>query len=331
MDFDTYVFDCDGVIWGITEEATKSSVATINILLKKGKRVMFVTNNSNKSRATFAGELEKKGVDFGDRSAEERRDMVVSASFTTASFLKDHRLRRPFVITSDTGILEELRLVGIKDYFATVDDKGHTRAEFNSPLMSGAAGDWPDVGTIINAHPLVDCIVVGWDLGFTARKMATAINYVRWHEDLYKKKLGYHPMLIVAASGDSGGVLGTSIHEGASVKLRAVGNGPMAEIIAHSFDPPKEYFDCGKPSDALLWLLRSAYDVDASRALMVGDTLQTDIVFGNRGGMKTLLVFTGVTTREEYQEAKVAANPMRRPTFVMPKLGHFYESGELHE
>lgn len=330
--FDTYVFDCDGVIWGIPAESTRTSVATINILLKREKRVMFVTNNSNKSRSSFAAELEGRGVDFGGYSVAAKRDMVVSASFTVANFLKDHRLSRPFVITSDTGILEEFRLVGITDYFATVDDEGNVRPEFESALMSGAHGAFPCVSDIIKAHPNVDCVVVGWDLGFTARKMATAINYVRWHEDLHKQKLGYHPMLIVACSGDSGGVLGASNFEGESVKLRAVGNGPMAEVIARSFDPPKEWIDCGKPSDALLWLLQSAYDIDTRRALMVGDTIQTDICFGNRGGMKTLLVLSGVTSAEEFKHSVIhETNPMRRPTFVLPKLGSLYERGVLLE
>lgn len=55
--FETYIFDCDGVIWGICEEDTKTSVATVNYLLRLNKRVMFVTNNSNKTRAQFVQQI----------------------------------------------------------------------------------------------------------------------------------------------------------------------------------------------------------------------------------------------------------------------------------
>lgn len=51
--FETYIFDCDGVIWGIDEADTATSVRTINYLIGLGKRVMFITNNSNKRRADF--------------------------------------------------------------------------------------------------------------------------------------------------------------------------------------------------------------------------------------------------------------------------------------
>lgn len=141
----------------------------------------------------------------------------------------------------------------------------------------------------------VDSIVVGWDTGLTARKAVMAINYIKWHEERHKHEPGYTPLPLIACSGDAGGVLGTTSHQGQKMKVRAIGNGAMTELIARSFDPPVAWLDMGKPSDALLSLLESAYKVDMSRALMVGDTLQTDIVFGNRGLMHTLLVLSGMT------------------------------------
>jgi len=317
LDIDTFVFDCDGVIWGIPEADTITSVAVINRLLAMGKRLMFVTNNSNKRRADFVAQLISKGIDFGSRSEDEKLQMVLSASYTTAHYLKRHSLRQPFVITSHTGILEELRLLGITDYYATVTDDGEPREEFKDPCLDGVAD-------IITAHPDVDCIVVGWDMGITARKVATAINYIKWHEELNSGEPGYRQLPIIAASGDAGGVLGTAAFKGRTVRLNAIGNGAMADIIARSFDPPLKWLDMGKSADAdaLIEMLQDpqAYSVNLGKSLMIGDTLQTDIMFGNKSGMKTLLVLTGVTREEELQNAG-DVDPLRRPTYVLPKVG----------
>jgi HAD superfamily hydrolase (TIGR01450 family) len=317
--FETYIFDCDGVIWGIPAEDSQRAVATVNYLLGLGKRVMFVTNNSNKTRKQFLKQLQGLGVDFGRRSESEKLKMMISASFTTSAFLKENDLKHPFIITSDGGILSECRDLGITEYYATITDDGKVQPEFESLSML-------DAGKIVKAHPHIDSIVVGWDMCLTALKIASAINFVRWIEDVNHCRIP-----IIAASGDAGGVLGTDTFEDQKVKLRAIGNGAMADIITRSFDPPLEYVDMGKPSDALLGMLRSpqAYGVDLSKALMVGDTLQTDIVFGNRGGMRTLLVLTGVTSQEELDIAVRTESSARRPHYVLPSLGKFVKDGEI--
>merc|ERR1712083_286328 len=196
-------------------------------------------------RAAFVADLEKRKVKFGNRSAQEKLDMVISASYTTAMYLKENGLTHPFVITSEKGILDELRLAGITEYFATVTDDGKTPPEFESPLLKGAD---PEIAEFTENHPDVDCIVVGWDMALTARKVGTAINYIRWHEDLHGNEPHYRTMPIIACSGDAGGVLGEVRHKGQSVRLRAIGNGAMADVIARSFDPPLEWLDMGKPS-----------------------------------------------------------------------------------
>ena len=373
LSFRTYVFDCDGVIWGIEPSETVRSVSTINHLLRLGKRVMFVTNNSNKSRLAFVQQLESKGVVFGDAVSEaDKLNMMVSASFTTARYLKENGLKRPFVITSSTGILDELRLAGITNYYATVLDDGAPHPDFH-----GASSGRDELVALALARPGVDCVVVGWDLSLTARKAALAINMIQWHCDLHAGdggggSGGYVPIPLLACAGDTGGVVGTTTagavgmgggvgtdgvgggkcgkcgeggeggdggnggraapREGSTrLPVRVIGNGAMADVIARSFDPPLPWKNLGKPSDNLIDLLRSpaGYGVDSASALMVGDTLQTDIAFGNRAGMKTLLVLSGVTTEKAMKEALVGGDTLRHPTFVLPSLGAFDKSGEL--
>ena len=55
----------------------------------------------------------------------------------------------------------------------------------------------------------------------------------------------------------------------------------------------------GKPDTWCFDLLRRQHnleDVPLSKFLMVGDNLSTDVVFGNKSGIDTLLVLSGVTT-----------------------------------
>eukprot|EP00746_Dinoflagellata_sp_MGD_P135116 gnl/MRDRNA2_/MRDRNA2_69037_c0_seq3.p1 gnl/MRDRNA2_/MRDRNA2_69037_c0~~gnl/MRDRNA2_/MRDRNA2_69037_c0_seq3.p1 ORF type:complete len:263 (-),score=71.05 gnl/MRDRNA2_/MRDRNA2_69037_c0_seq3:71-859(-) len=258
----------------------------------------------------------------------EKLKLMISASFTTAKYLKENDFKHPFVITSDTGVLEEMKLAGITEYFATCTDDGTVAKDFADPEMKGGG---KAIGDIIREHPNVDCVVVGWDLGLTAKKAGTAINFIKWHEELHTGDPDFRRMPIIVCSGDTGGVLGVETVGGKQLKFRAIGNGAMADIIARSFDPHKPWIDLGKPSAALGHLLQSpnGYQVDTSKALMVGDTLETDIVFGHRTGMKTLLVLTGVTSQQDLKESVEAGVQERIPSYVLPKLGVFVESGKI--
>lgn len=55
----------------------------------------------------------------------------------------------------------------------------------------------------------------------------------------------------------------------------------------------------GKPEPLMLQMALARMGVAAEEAVMVGDRLDTDIIAGERAGMLTLLVLTGVSTREE--------------------------------
>jgi HAD superfamily hydrolase (TIGR01509 family) len=51
----------------------------------------------------------------------------------------------------------------------------------------------------------------------------------------------------------------------------------------------------GKPNPYAFHLICREHGIQADRAVMIGDRLDTDIRFGNRAGMKTCLVMTGCT------------------------------------
>jgi 4-nitrophenyl phosphatase len=61
----------------------------------------------------------------------------------------------------------------------------------------------------------------------------------------------------------------------------------------------------GKPEPLLLQMASERLGVDPGDSVMVGDRLDTDIIAGARAGMLTVLVLTGVSTRDEIADAPV--------------------------
>ncbi|QLG28130.1 HAD-IIA family hydrolase [Halorarum halophilum] len=62
----------------------------------------------------------------------------------------------------------------------------------------------------------------------------------------------------------------------------------------------------GKPSSVAVETAMDRLGVAPERCLMVGDRLETDVLMGNRAGMRTALVLSGVTDAEDLREARTA-------------------------
>ena len=54
----------------------------------------------------------------------------------------------------------------------------------------------------------------------------------------------------------------------------------------------------GKPAPFMLDYIANKFDIRKDQICMVGDRLDTDILFGKDGGLRTMLVLSGVTTEE---------------------------------
>lgn len=61
----------------------------------------------------------------------------------------------------------------------------------------------------------------------------------------------------------------------------------------------------GKPSQTAIDAATSRLGAAPERCLMIGDRLETDVTMGNRAGMTTVLVLTGVTDRETVEGSPI--------------------------
>lgn len=78
--------------------------------------------------------------------------------------------------------------------------------------------------------------------------------------------------------------------------LTFAGPGPFMDILK-SYQTPVVL---GKPGDALSELVMDKFQVkDPRRVLFIGDTLQQDVLFGNKNNFQTMLVLTGSTSKKQ--------------------------------
>ncbi|ASK66853.1 haloacid dehalogenase [Brachybacterium avium] len=92
----------------------------------------------------------------------------------------------------------------------------------------------------------------------------------------------------------------------------APGNGSLVAALRHATGV--EPAVAGKPEPGMFQV--AAREHDARRPLIIGDRLDTDIEGAVRAEMDSLLVLTGV----DGVEAALRAEPIRRPTFILPDL-----------
>ena len=221
-----------------------------------GKRMFFVTNNSTKSRKGYKKKFDGLGLEV---EAEE----IFSSSFAAAAYLEKTNFKstgRKVYVIGEVGIEEELDLLGIP--------------HLGGP---GDAGKVPDMspGGKLDIDPTIGCVVVGFDRNINYHKIQTAqlaINELKAE--------------FVATNCDAVTHL-TDAQEWA-------GNGAMVAAIKGCTN--KEPIVVGKPAPLMIEYMEHKFNLDRSRIAMVGDRLDTDILFGTDNGLKTCLTLSGVTS-----------------------------------
>jgi ribonucleotide monophosphatase NagD (HAD superfamily) len=83
----------------------------------------------------------------------------------------------------------------------------------------------------------------------------------------------------------------------------ALSAGPIVKAL--EFASGKRAVMIGKPSPRMFQLALRLAEEKAGHAVMVGDSIETDVLGARRAGVHSILVLTGVETRESLAHSKI--------------------------
>src|SRR4051794_34511828 len=239
----------------------------------RGDDVVYVTNNSMWYRAEYVDRIAAMG-------APVSADRIVSSPRATALYLRDHEPGIRHVLTvGASGMDRELEDAGFRV----------TRAGDAAERIRGGGVEGTDGGNGWEAAGRPDAVVVGLDPKIDYLRLAVATDCVR------------AGARFIATNRDPVYPTERAIRPGAG--------SIVAAIEAASGVTP---ISIGKPEPYLLEEAARAVGREPTDAVMIGDGLTTDIAAAHAVGARSVLMLTGVTSRD----AVAAAPPEARPTAI---------------
>ncbi|RKO99385.1 hypothetical protein CXG81DRAFT_30218 [Caulochytrium protostelioides] len=286
--YDTFLFDCDGVIWSGSAVIPQAREA-IALLKKAGKDVCFVTNNSTSSRTQYHAKFARMGY------THVQPEDIFGSAFSAAYYLRHHTPLatsglKVYVVGSQ-GITDELDAVGLPW-------KGAAR----EPAMNDEPAGMADLSQI-GDDPEIGAVLMGFDLHINYVKLARAYTYLRT-----RREVAFY-------------ATNTDLQFPAANQTMYPGTGALISVLTTALDREPDAV-LGKPSPHMLDVILESRHLDPKRTLMVGDRLDTDIAFGKHGGLGTLLVLSGVTSLDLVDQATGEA----RPDYIAPSIGHLVDA-----
>lgn len=351
---DVFIFDCDGVIWR-GDSLIEKVPAVLEKLRAAGKRMFFVTNNSTKSRKGYKSKFTSLGLNVRTPrlrthacvcvceaataaaappspphhlpTQQVQDEEIFSSSFAAAAYLEQKDFKasgKKVYVIGEAGIEEELDLIGVP-HIGGPSDKGKT-----IDLKPGYA---------LEIDHDVGAVVVGFDRHFNYHKIQYAQLCI--NENNVRARGGVRvcvcmtPVCLLFLFLLNSIPLNTHPHPTQTLQ---------AEFIATNMDAVTHLTDAqewagagsmvgaikgctgqeptlvGKPSPLMIDYIVFKYQIPKGKICMVGDRLDTDILFGKDNGLKTCLTLSGVTSEEKLLGP---ANKIH-PDYYVASIADFY-------
>jgi 4-nitrophenyl phosphatase len=260
----------DGVLYR-GEEALPGARELIAFLRERGIGIRFVTNNSTLHRRDYVRKLAGMGI----KAALEE---IVTSGSAAADYLARHYLPRGkgrVLVVGEGGLRTELRERGL-----TLVSSAPAPRRFGSAQRGEPAEPQARDG---EHRRTTDVVVVGMDTHITYAKLAAASTAI-----LQGAKF-------IATNPDVRFPTEQGLQPGAGSIVAAVAAAAGAQ--------PKMI---GKPETTMFAQAVRSARVPPSKAVVVGDGLETDVPAARKLGAKCVLVLTGVTTRRQLRRARLA-------------------------
>ncbi|XP_075743108.1 glycerol-3-phosphate phosphatase isoform X2 [Rhipicephalus microplus] len=160
----TYVcVDCDGVLWRANNAIPGSSEA-LSLLRKLGKKVLFVTNNSSKSRRGYLAKMHQ--LKF-----EASLDEIITAPYCVVLHLKQLNFIGKIYLVASTGLRDELNEGGFTTLPVGPDTTGPDWLKFCLEE--------------VKIEPGVKAVVCGFDEHLSFNKCLRAATYLKDKDCLF--------------------------------------------------------------------------------------------------------------------------------------------------
>jgi len=236
-----------------------------------------------------------------------RGDTLISNADKIIQELKDHSIKVAYNTNNSTATrqtyvekMERFKIpCKISDFYtsASITSTEITKIKRNANIFiigeTGLREELRSFGHRIITEPLnfeeigIDFVIVGLDRGFNYNNLSIAQKCVlEGNAQFY------------ATNADSTLPVANGFKPGAGVMVNAL-------KICTGKDPVRIF---GKPEPFGIKMILNDTQIPANNACIFGDRLNTDILAGNRAGITTVAVMTGVTTKDMIVDLGIKAH-----------------------
>lgn len=262
--YDNFIFDLDGVLWCGSKILKNTFDAIKSLQNLPNKKIFFLTNAN---RATKKSILKK--MQNNDLNIKDSRDIYTS-SYLIANYISEKYpdIKRLYAIGRE-GLLEALKAFNIQTFGGYEDD--FKKIDLCEPEK-------------LNIDNSIQGVICGFD-----------------------DEINYYKLLIASQLiKETNFFFGTNHDKEININGKKF-PGPYSLISALETSSGKKATIISKPNTDSLDIIFKENKIEKTinnlkKTLMIGDNLNKDIGFANNSKIDSLLVLTGVTTPEKFQE-----------------------------